>query len=46
MSEALRRAVRLALVQHKRAGNPVAEWRDGRVVWIPASEITVEESET
>ena len=46
MGEALRRAVRLALLQHKRAGNPVAVWRDGRVVWIPASEIPVEETET
>lgn len=42
MSEALRRAVRFALLQHKRAGNPVAVWRDGRVVWIPAADIPVE----
>ena len=27
-------AVREALQRHKQAGNPVAEWRDGKVVWI------------
>ena len=31
---ALRQAVRDALLDHKRAGNPVAIWQDGRVVWI------------
>jgi hypothetical protein len=30
-----------ALRQHKQAGNPVPEWRDGRVVWIPASKIRI-----
>jgi hypothetical protein len=32
-------AVREALAQHRAAGNPVAVWRDGRVMWIPAHEI-------
>ena len=32
-------AVREALAQHKRAGNPVAVWRNARVEWIPATEI-------
>lgn len=36
---ALRQAVQEALQRHKRAGNPVAVWRDGRVVWIPPEEI-------
>lgn len=36
---ALRQAVREALLDHKRAGNSVAVWRDGRVVWIPPEEI-------
>jgi hypothetical protein len=39
---ALRRGVRNALLRHKRAGNPVAVWRDGRVVWVPPEEIPVE----
>jgi hypothetical protein len=40
---AMREAVRDALLVHKRAGLPVATWRDGQVVWIPASEIPVED---
>ena len=35
-------AVREALGQHRRAGNPVAVWRDGRVELIPADEIPEE----
>lgn len=45
MTKALRKAVRLALLQHKRAGNPVAVWRDGAVAWIPAAEIPVGDDE-
>jgi hypothetical protein len=41
---AMRDAVRHALLTHKRAGNPVASWKDGRVVIIPADENLVEES--
>lgn len=36
---ALRAGVREALAAHKRAGNPVVVWRDGRVVWIEAADI-------
>ena len=36
---ALRQAVREALLDHKRAGNPVAVWRDGRVAWIQPQDI-------
>ena len=39
----LRHAVRQALQMHKRAGNPVAGWRDGKVVIIPAEEIPVDD---
>jgi hypothetical protein len=35
-------AVREALLQHKRAGNSVAVWRDGQVVWVPPTEIPEE----
>ena len=38
----MRQAVREALGQHKRAGNPVAVWRDERVEWIPAVQIPEE----
>jgi hypothetical protein len=40
---AAQQAVRQALLAHKRAGNPVAAWRDEQVVWIPAEEIPVED---
>lgn len=39
----LRRAVRHALLMHKRAGNPIAVWRDDRVVIIPPEEIIVDD---
>lgn len=39
----LRRAVRAAVLVHKRAGNPVATWKDGKVVIVPPEEIEVEE---
>ncbi|MGO8671048.1 MAG: hypothetical protein ACLQVD_06765 [Capsulimonadaceae bacterium] len=32
-------AVRSAILEHKRAGNPISTWRDGKVVWIPADEL-------
>ena len=32
---ALAKAVREAILEHKRAGNPIAVWQEGRVVWIP-----------
>lgn len=40
---AINHSIRNAVLQHKRAGNPIATWRDGKVVWIPAEEIEVEE---
>lgn len=41
--DAITLAVREALVQHKRAGNPVAIWRDGKVVWLPPEDIPVDD---
>lgn len=32
-------AVALAIEEHRRLGNPIAVWRDGKVVWIPPEEI-------
>lgn len=36
---AVQRAVSAARQEFKRAGLPIAEWRDGKVVWIPADQI-------
>jgi hypothetical protein len=37
--EAIGDAVEEAIRDHKRAGNPIAEWRDGRVVLVPPDQI-------
>jgi hypothetical protein len=39
VEKALARAVGDALRSHKRAGNPVPEWRDGKVRWLTPDEI-------
>lgn len=39
IERAVARAVRHALLDHKRAGNPIAALRDGKVVWIPPEAI-------
>lgn len=44
VDKAVREAMRHALLTHKRAGNPIASWKDGEVVIIPAEEIQVEET--
>jgi hypothetical protein len=41
VEDVLRRAVNQALLMHKRAGNPIATWKDGKVVLIPPDEIEV-----
>lgn len=42
IQKALGAAVREALLRHKREGNPVAVWRDGKVVWIEPRDIPVD----
>ena len=44
VEKALRRAVRHALLMHKRAGNTVAVWEGGAVKLIPAEQIEVEDA--
>ena len=39
----LNRAVREALLRHKRLGESIAIWRDGQVVIVPPEEIVVDE---
>jgi len=41
--EALRRAVAEAIAEHQRNGVPIAIWRNGKVVRIPADQIKVRE---
>ncbi|HMJ25099.1 MAG TPA: hypothetical protein VK475_04700 [Pyrinomonadaceae bacterium] len=41
IEEVLQRAVRHALLMHKRLGNPIATWKDGKVVIVPPEEIII-----
>ena len=41
IEKVLQRAVNHALLMHKRLGNPIAVWKDGKVVIIPPEEIVV-----
>jgi hypothetical protein len=47
---AIRRAHRESWIKtldrHKRLGNPIVVWRDGKVVWIPAEEIRIPDEVT
>ena len=43
VDRAIERAVREARLMHKKLGNPIAEWRDGRVVIVPPEEIELDE---
>ena len=42
ITKALSKAVNEALLQHKKAGNPVASWKDGKIVWIQPDDIPIE----
>ncbi len=39
--KAIREGVRKAMIDHKRTGDPIAIWKNGKVVWIPANKIPV-----
>jgi len=41
IEKVLQRAVNHALLMHKRLGNPIATWKDGKVVIVPPEEIVV-----
>jgi len=42
ITKALEQGVKAALKQHKLAGNPIACWRDGRVVVLEPNNIPTE----
>ncbi len=39
VDRAIKKAVKIALLKHKRAGNPVAIWRGGKIVLLQPDEI-------
>ena len=41
IDRALREAVREALIRHKKLGESIVVWKDGKVVWVPPEEIEV-----
>jgi hypothetical protein len=43
--EALKKAVAETIADHKRTGDPIVIWRDGKVVKIPADQIEVREDQ-
>ena len=42
ITEALRKGVREALLRHKKLGESIVIWRDGKVVVVPPEEIDVD----
>ena len=46
IDEALAKAVRDAVRMHKLLGNPVAEWRDGKVVWVQPEDIQIDDDDS
>ena len=42
VAQALQLGIKDALLKHKQAGNPVCEWKDGKVVWISPEKIPVD----
>jgi hypothetical protein len=45
VDEAMRRAVRRAVWEHKQLGYPIYAMKDGKMQWIPPEEIDVEKPE-
>lgn len=43
MAKIVQAGINDALLQHKRMGNPICEWRNGQIVWIPAEKISVQD---
>ncbi|HEX4948598.1 MAG TPA: hypothetical protein VFZ34_18125 [Blastocatellia bacterium] len=41
----LREAGRQAILMHKKLGNPIATWQDGKVVIVPPEEIPIDDDE-
>jgi hypothetical protein len=39
----MKKAVAKAIADHKRTGDPIVIWRDGKVVKIPAEQIEIRE---
>ncbi|MBP0028642.1 hypothetical protein [Roseofilum sp. Guam] len=46
IDQAIKKAVNRAVWEHKQLGNPVAAWKDGKVVWIAPEDLDIDLSST
>ena len=42
LTQIFQAGIKSALLKHKQAGNPVCEWRNNKVTWIPPEKIPVD----
>jgi len=42
IDKAIKKAINRAVWEHKQLGNPVAAWKDGKVVWIAPEDLDIE----
>ncbi len=42
VTKIIQAGIKAALMKHKQAGNPICEWRDNKIVWIPPEQIPIE----
>jgi len=38
---AIEMGINTALLKHKQAGNPICEWKNGKVVWVAPEKIQI-----
>ncbi len=41
IDKAIKEAIEKAVWEHQQVGNPVAVWRDGKVVWLAPEELKI-----
>jgi len=41
VTQIIQKGINDALLKHKQAGNPICEWRDNKIVWIPPEKIVI-----
>ena len=41
LTQIIQKGINEALLKHKQTGNPICEWRDNKVVWIPPEKIVI-----
>lgn len=42
VTQIIQAGIKAALIKHKQAGNPICEWRDNKIIWIPPEQILVD----